>query len=54
MKATTKAGLLFFCFLLCGFGAVLAPKETAKGRDSRRQVVPVNNHQPHRGVWLRV
>ncbi|HEX8897921.1 MAG TPA: hypothetical protein VF751_04430 [Chthoniobacterales bacterium] len=55
MKLTTKAALLFFCVMLCALGAVLSPRESAKDdRDSRTQVVPVNNHQPHRGIWLRV
>jgi hypothetical protein len=54
MKVTTKAGLLFCCFLLCGLGAVLSPKGNATERDSKTDVVPVNNRQPHRGIWLRV
>jgi len=55
MNATTKAALLFFCFLICALGAILSPKGTAKEkRDSRTQVVPVNNSQRPRGIWLRV
>ena len=55
MTRTIKAALLFLCFMVCALGAVLSPKEAAKNeRDSRTQVVPVNNHQPHRGFWLRV
>jgi hypothetical protein len=55
MKLTTKAALLFFSFTLCALAAILSPKETAKDeRDSHTQVVPVNNHHPHRGIWLRV
>jgi hypothetical protein len=55
MKLTTKAALLFLSVMLCVLGAILSPKRTAKEeRDSHTQVVPVNNHQPHRGIWLRV
>jgi len=55
MKLTTKAALLFLCFMVCALGAILSPKGTAKEeRDSHTQVVPVNNHQRHRNVWLRV
>jgi hypothetical protein len=55
MRPTIKATLLFACVLLCAAGAILSPKVPAKDeRDSRSQVVPVNNHQPHRGIWLRV
>ncbi len=54
MKATTKAALLFLCFLLCGLGAVLSPKDAAPAREPKIQVVPVNNRQAQRGLWLRV
>jgi hypothetical protein len=55
MKLTTKAALLFLCFMLCALGAVLSPKGTARDeRDSHTQVVPVKYHQRHRGIWLRV
>jgi hypothetical protein len=54
MTRTTKAALLFVCFSLCALGAVLSPKGNAQNSRPKTQVVPVNNHQPHRGVWLRV
>ena len=55
MKLTTKAALLFLCFMVCALGAVLSPKGTAKDeRDSHTQVVPVNNSHRYRGIWLRV
>jgi len=55
MNAMTKAALLFFCFLICALGAILSPKGTAKEkRDSHTHVVPVNNSQRPRGIWLRV
>jgi len=55
MKLTTKAALLFLCFMVCALGAVLSPKGTAKDeRDSHTQVVPVNNSHRHRAIWLRV
>jgi len=55
MKPTVKAALLFVSVSLCAAGIILSPQETAKDqRDSHSPVVPVNNHQPHRGIWLRV
>ena len=54
MRRTTKAALLFFVFLLCALGAIFSPKESMLDRNSKTQVVPVNNRHPHRGVGLRV
>ena len=54
MRPTTKAALLFLCFLLCAVGAALSPNETTSELQPKRDLVPVNNQQPHRGVWLRV
>jgi hypothetical protein len=55
MRPTTKAALLLFCLLLCAMGAVLSPRENnSQGPQSKTDVLPVNNHQPHRGFWLRV
>jgi hypothetical protein len=55
MKVTTKAALLFLAFMVCALGAVFSPRGNAKEeRDSHTQVVPVNNHQRHHGIWLRV
>ena len=55
MTRTIKAALLFSILSLCALAAIFSPKEAAKNeRDPRTQVVPVINHQPHRGFWLRV
>jgi hypothetical protein len=54
MKPTTKAALLFVCFSLCALGAVLSPKGNAQDPRRKSDLLPVNNHQPHRGIWLRV
>jgi hypothetical protein len=51
---TIKAALLLILFSLCALGAVFAPREPARERDSKMHATPVNNHQPHRGIWLRV
>jgi hypothetical protein len=51
---TIKAALLLIILSLCALGAVFAPREPARERDSKMRVTPVNNHQPHRGIWLRV
>ncbi len=54
MSRTIKASLLFSVFALCALGVIFSPKAIAPDRDSKTQVVPVNNRQPHRGVGLRV
>ena len=54
MTQTIKAALLFVVFSLCAIAAIFAPKEPAVDRESKTHVIPVNNHQPRRGVWLRV
>jgi hypothetical protein len=54
MRRTIKAALLFSVFALCALGAIFSPKEKREHRDQPTQVVPVNNHKPGRGIWLRV
>jgi hypothetical protein len=54
MTRTIKAALFFSLLSLCTLAAVFSPREPAKERDSKTQVTPVNNHQRHRGIWLRV
>jgi hypothetical protein len=54
MTRTIKASLLFTVFALCALGAIFSPKDMRENREQPTQVVPVNNHQSHRGIWLRV
>jgi hypothetical protein len=54
MTRTTKAAVLIIIFALCALGAIFSPGEVALDHKSKTQVVPVNNRQPQRGVWLRV
>jgi hypothetical protein len=54
MTRTIKASLLFSVFALCALGAIFSPKESRENREQPTQVVPVNNHQSHRGIGLRV
>jgi hypothetical protein len=54
MNRSAKIFALLVCVSLCAIGAVLSPKENAKEEESKAQIVPVNNDQPHRGIWLRV
>jgi hypothetical protein len=54
MTRTIKASLLFSIFALCALAAIFSPKETRENRETPIQVVPVNNHQSHRGIGLRV
>ena len=55
MTRTIKAALLVSILSVCALAAIFSPNETKKNdRESKTQVVPVNNPQPHRGIWLRV
>jgi hypothetical protein len=54
MTRTIKAAVLLMCFLVCAVAALFSPKDTAKDTETRTQLVPVNNQQSHRGIWLRV
>jgi hypothetical protein len=54
MRRTTKALLFFSILSLCVLGAIFSPKETAKDREPKTQVMPVKNNQPHRPARLRV
>jgi hypothetical protein len=54
MTRTIKASLLFSVFALCTFGAIFSPKQKSEIREQPTQVVPVNNHQSHRAIGLRV
>jgi hypothetical protein len=54
MTRTIKASLLFSVFALCALGAIYSPGVKRENHEQPAQVVPVNNHQPHRGIWLRV
>ena len=54
MTRTIKASLLLSVFALCAFGAIFSPKQKSENREQPTQVVPVNNHQSHRAIGLRV
>ena len=54
MTRTLKAALLLGVFVLCALGAIFSPKEQPQDRDQPTQVVPVNNRQLQRSIWLRV
>jgi P pilus assembly chaperone PapD len=54
MTRTTKAALLIVCFSLCALGAVLSPTRNALDPQRKNEMLPVNNRQPHRAIWLRV
>jgi hypothetical protein len=53
MTRTIKAALLFGIFVLCALGVIFSPKEKPQDREQRTHVVPINNRQPQRSVWLR-
>lgn len=54
MTRTIKAALLFGIFVLCALGVIFSPQEKPQNREQRTHVVPVNNRQPQRTLWLRV
>jgi len=54
MIRTIKAALLFLVFALCALGAIYSPREGVPDRELKTRIVPVNNPQPDRGIWLRV
>ena len=54
MTRMIKAAVLLMCFLVCTLGAFFSPKGSAPDRETKTQILPVNNRQPHRGAWLRV
>jgi hypothetical protein len=54
MNRSAKILVLLVSLSLCAIGGILSPKENAKESEPKTQIVPVNNHQSQRGVWLRV
>ena len=54
MRRTIKFALLLATMAVCVLGVVFSPREVAPERETKTHVVPVNNHQPRRGIWLRV
>jgi hypothetical protein len=54
MRRTLKSALLVVILSVCVMGAWFSPHELARDREQKTRVVPVNNAQPHRRIWLRV
>jgi len=54
MTAAAKILIIGCCILLCGMGALVSSKENSKNSEPKTQIVPVINHRPQRGIWLRV
>jgi hypothetical protein len=54
MRRTIKSVLLFVALAICVLGALFSPEQIRRDREPRTHVVPVNNAQPHRTVWIRV
>ena len=52
MKRATKILMVAMCVSLCVGGAIFSVKENAKDSRPKTKVVPVNNDQPHRRVWI--
>jgi hypothetical protein len=54
MRRTIKSALLIAILSVCVMAALFSPHEVSRDRDQKTRVVPVNNAQPHRRIWLRV
>jgi hypothetical protein len=54
MRRTIKSALLVVILSVCVLGAFFSPHEVSRDREQKTRVVPVNNAQPHRRIWLRV
>jgi hypothetical protein len=54
MRRTIKSALLVVILTVCVLGALISPHELSREREQKTRVVPVNNAQPHRHIWLRV
>jgi hypothetical protein len=54
VKRIIKALVLVTCLSLCALGLIFSPAEHGEKMPPKTQFVPVRNHQPARGVWLRV
>jgi hypothetical protein len=54
MRRVIKSALLVVILSVCVLGALFPPREVSREREHNRRVVPVNNAQPHRHIWLRV
>ena len=54
MRRIIKSAVLLVVLAVCVSGALLSPQQVHRDRDSNTHVVPVNNRQAHRAVWLRV
>jgi hypothetical protein len=54
MRRTIKFALLLVTLAVCVLGAVFSPPEVTPEHESKTHVVPVNNHQARRTIWLRV
>jgi hypothetical protein len=52
MKLSTRIAVLLFCFSLCVGGAMLSVKESARDNRPKTEIVPINNRQPQRAVWI--
>jgi hypothetical protein len=54
MRRTIKSALLVVILSICVVGALFSAHEVSRDREQKTRVVPVNNAQPHRRIWLRV
>jgi hypothetical protein len=54
MRRMIKSALLLVVLAICVLGALFSPQQVRRDREPNTNLVPVNNAQPHRKMWLRV
>jgi hypothetical protein len=54
MSWTTKITIVLLCFSLCGAGTFVATTRCEKEQSQKTNVIPVENRDLVRRVWLQV
>jgi hypothetical protein len=52
MRRATKLLTILLCSCICAAGAILSLTETAPKHLPKRNAVPIDNREHHRGVWI--
>jgi hypothetical protein len=52
MSPFGKLLAILLCVSLCGVAAIISLQENRKSEQPKTKVVPIDNHQPNRGIWI--
>ena len=52
MSSFGKLLAILLCVSLCGVAAIISLQENRKSEQPKTKVVPIDNHQPNRGIWI--